>query len=524
MLNIITPEQAAEMIQDNEIIAFNGFGSLSFPEPIALAVGERFQKTGHPRNMTFIHHAGQGVWQDGRMIENMCQPGMVRCVIGSHITPMVRISDMLQRNEIEGYNLPMGVISHLIRAAAGAKPGILTKVGLKTFVDPRYGGCGLNEISKDELAKVVEIDGEEYLFYKAVKPTFTMLRGTTADPKGNITLENEALFLDAFTTAMAVKANKGKVVVQVERLSQLPADPRKVKIPGIIVDAIVVVPDQWMSLITRHNGAYIGEYRVPDDSVIEMVEQIREAGSEAGRKRERNILHNIIARRAAMELSSGDIVNLGIGIPEMVPAAAKELGLPTDFTLTVEAGAIGGVPAPSLDFGAAINPDVIMDMALQLDFYDGGGLDITFLGAMELDAAGNVNVGMSGDRIIGVGGFPNITQATKKIVYCFPFTAGGLKIDIGDSGMKILQEGRHRKFREKIDQISFSGELAMETPDRKVLYVTERCVFALRKEGLELIEIAPGISLEEDILANMDFKPIINENIKKMDPRLFMQT
>ena len=521
MLNVVTLEQAAQMIQDDDIIAFNGFGSLSFPEQLAMAVGERFEKTGHPRNMTFINHGGQGVWQDGRMVENMCQPGMVRRVIGGHITPMVRICDMIQNNEIEGYNFPIGVISHMLRAAAGRKPGILTKVGLKTFIDPRYGGGALNEISHEKLAEIVEIDGEEYIFYKAVKPTFTMLRGTTADPNGNITLENEALFLDAFTTAMAVKANHGRGVVQVERLSSVPADPRKVKIPGILVDAAVVVPDQWMSIITQHNGAYIGEYRVPEDDVMQMVDQIAAMGSQAGRKRERNALHSVIARRAAMELSPGDVVNLGIGVPEMVPAAAREMGLPTDFTLTVEGGAIGGVPAPSFDFGAAINPEVIQDMALQFDFYDGGGLDIAFLGALQVDGQGNVNVSKSDDRVIGVGGFTNITQSARTVVYCFPFTAGGLKAKVEDGEIHILQEGKFKKFIERVPQISFSGEYARETPGKRVLYVTERCVFSLCKEGLELIEIAPGVSLERDILAHMEFKPIIRGEIPLMDSKLF---
>lgn len=520
MLNLISLEQAANLIQDDDVIAFNGFGSMCFPEPIAMAVGERFAKTGHPRNLTYFHHGGQGVWQDGRMIEPMCQPGMVRRVVGGHITPMVRICDMIQKNEIEGYNFPIGVVSHLLRAAAGRKPGILTKVGLKTFIDPRYGGGALNDISKEPLTKVMEIDGEEYLFYKAVKPTFTMLRGTTADCNGNITLENEALFLDAYSAAMAVRANHGRVVVQVERVSDTPADPRKVKIPGILVDAVVVVPDQWMSIITRHNGAYIGEYTVPENEVMEMVEQIKDAGSQAGRKRERNALHNVIARRAAMELSHGDVVNLGIGVPELVPAAAREMGLPSDFTLTVEGGVIGGVPAPSFDFGAAINPEMIQDMALQFDFYDGGGLDIAFLGAMQVDKTGNVNVSKSGGRVIGVGGFTNITQNAKKLVYCFSFTSGGLKADVGKTGIHIVQEGKHKKFVQQIEQVSFSGEYAMEE-GQQVLYVTERCVFSLTPEGLELVEIAPGVSLEEDILAHMDFKPIMKETIPSMDPRIF---
>ncbi len=516
MYKLVTVEEAAALIRDGETIAFNGFGSMGFPEQIALAVGERFTKTGSPRGMTFLAHAGQGVWQKGRMVENMCQPGMVDCLIGGHITPMVNLCEQISDNAIEGYNFPMGIMSHLMRATAGRKPGILTKIGLGTFIDPRFGGGALNERSRRKLVELMEIDGEEYLFYKALKPTCTILRGTTADPEGNITLEKEALYSDAYSTALAVKACGGTVIFQVERLSAVPADPRKVKIPGILVDYIAVVPEQWMSVITPYNPAYIGEWHMPEEQVPAMIEDIKEKGTKAGRKRERNQLHELIARRAAMELADGAIINLGIGIPEMIPQAAKDMGLDMKYTLTVEGGVIGGTPAPSFDFGCAVNPEVIQDMALQFDLYDSGCLDATFVGAMQIDCRGNVNVSKTGDKVIGVGGFTNLTQSAKKVVYCFPFTAGGLQVDVSDRGISVVQEGRFRKFCSHIDQISASGDVAMRA-GQEVLYITERCVFRLVEGGIMLTEIADGISLEDDILANMDFRPMIAESLKTME-------
>lgn len=516
---IITSEAAADLIEDGERVVFNGFGSMGFPEAIAKAVGKRFEKTGSPKAMTLIASAGQGVWQKGHMIEDMCQPGMIQCVIAGHITPMVNICEQIANNEIEGYNLPMGVISHLERAEAGRKPGIITKIGLKTFIDPRYGGGAMNERSKKKLSEVVEIDGQEYLFYKALKPSCAILRGTTADIEGNITLEKEALYADAYSVAMAAKANGGKVIVQVERISGKLANPREVKIPGVIVDAIVVSPEQKMSYITDYNEAYIGKWHVPDEEVVKMVNKIKNMGAEAGRNRERNIVHSIIAKRAALEFPEKGLINLGIGIPEMIPEYVKKMNIQSEYTLTVEGGVIGGTPAPSFDFGCAINPRIIQDMALQFDLYDSGSLDATFLGAMQVDSLGNVNVSKTKDKVIGVGGFVDLTQCAKKVVYCFPFTAGGLKAEIHSGKLQIIKEGKYKKFCKDIDQISASGEFSCDE-GQKVLYITERCVFELGRGRIILTEIAPGISLEKDILEQMEFMPEISEDLKIMDPKI----
>ena len=520
MVSIISCDEAAALVRSGDTVIFNAFGSMGFPEELAAAIGERFSATGEPRGMHIIHNAGLGVWQEGRMIEPMCQKGMIASAMGSHITPMPSICRQISENEIEGYNFPMGVMSHLVRASASRKPGVFCKAGLHTFIDPRYGGGAMNARSGKKLVELMEIDGEEYLFFKRIKPTMALLRATTADPSGNITFEKEATIGDAYSCALASKANGGKVIVQVERVSGTPANARDVQIPGVLVDHIVVVPEQWQTMISKYNPTYSGEFRIPNEQCSDMVDQVKELNIQAGRKRERNALHEVIARRAAMELVDGSIVNLGIGIPEMIPKAAEEMCIDAKITLSVEAGVIGGTPSTGLDFGAGINADMLTDMSKIFDLYDGGMLDMTFLGAMQVDAAGNVNVGMVGSKVIGVGGFTNLTQAAKKVVYCFPFTAGSLQVDIIKDGLYIVQEGRYAKFQNEVDQISASAVYALEQKQR-VLFITERCVFDLVAGGIRLIEIAKGVDLEKDVLANMPFRPLIAPELKQMDAALF---
>lgn len=520
MTKVMSKEEAAKMIKNGDEVVFNGFGSLCFPEELCVAVGKRFLETGEPRDLSYFFGTGQGVWDETRMIEHMSHEGMVKRVISSHFTPMLKINKQVVENKIEAYNLPLGTISHLFRASAGRKPGIITKIGLKTFLDPRCEGGNLNECSKDKLIEVMNIDNEEYLFYKAPKPTVALLRGTTADVNGNITMEKEAVYVDPFTTAMAVKANGGKVIVQVERISGEKANARDVKIPGVIVDAIVVEPGQCQTMIEKYNPTYTGELRIPDEDVTKLLDEVKALNIKGGRKRTRNEVHSIISKRAAMELTNGAVVNLGIGIPEMVPEAAKEIGAPEDIKLTVESGVIGGYPSNGISFGAGVNSEMLQDEAYQFDFYDGGGLDITFVGAMQVDETGNVNVSRVGKSIIGVGGFINLTQGSKKVVFCFPFSGGGLKVDYSDDKFSILQEGKYKKFCKKVEEISASSEFSVEQ-GIEVLYVTERCVFELTKDGLMLIEVAPGLSVEEDIINQLPFKPIISSELKIMDARLF---
>lgn len=517
---LMTAEEAVMLVKSGDTVAINGFGSLLFPEEVAEALGKRFLETGEPKNLSYIAGAGLGESTEGKLIDAISYEGMVRKVVCSHFIKMVGLKTLAKDNKIEAYNLPYGAISHMFRAAAGRKPGVLTKLGLKTFVDPRNTRGALNDISKDTLAELMVIDGEEYLFYKAPKVDVAIIRGTTADINGNITFEKEAVYLDPFTTAMASKANGGKVIIQVERLSGTRANPRDVKIPGAIVDAIVVAPNQWQTMIEQYNPSYTGDLVVPESEIPKMLDEITKL-SVGGGKKERTLLHKIIARRAAMELKDNAVVNLGIGIPELVPAAAKELGISADMNLTIEAGLIGGTPSCGLSFGAVINPEMCQDTAYQFDLYDGGVLDMTFVGAMQVDQKGNVNVSKSGGNIIGVGGFVNLTQSAKKCVFCFPFSGGGNKMEVVDGKMHIIQEGKYQKFCEKVDEISASGEYAVES-GQEVLYVTERCVFGLTPEGLELREIAPGLDVEKDIISLMPFRPLVSKDLKVMDAKLFV--
>ncbi len=520
MFKIVSAAEAAAMVKDEDTIVFNAFGGVGFPEELARAIGERYKAEGSPANMTFIHGGGQGMWNVDHLIDLMSLPGMVKRDIGAHPAPQVQICRAIMNNEIEGYNYSMGVVSQNMRASASGQPGLITKIGLKTFIDPRHGGGALNDISKEEMVKLIEIEGEEYLFYPAFKPDIALLRGTTVDPKGNITMEKEAINVDAFSCAMATRHNGGKVIVQVERQTTVPANPHLVKIPGVLVDAVVINPEQKQTFLEDYNPTYTGEIRIPEDQVPAMIDKVFELNIAAGRKRERGRLHQVIARRAAQELIDGAIVNLGIGIPEMVPHAASDLGLQKKITLSLESGIIGGTPAPGLNFGASVNPDMVHDMAAQFDFYDGGMLDMTFVGAMQIARNGDVNVSKAGKTVIGVGGFTDLTQSAKALIYVFPFSSGGLKVDIKDRKLTILEEGKYPKFVNQLDQLSASAEFSLDI-NQKVLYITERCVFDLTAEGIRLIEIAPGIDLEKDILSKMEYCPLISDKLKVMDEILF---
>lgn len=515
MVQVITKEAAARLIDNGSAVAINGFGPLGQPDAIEVAIKERFELEQEPKNLTLIVAAGQGIYDRKSFIDQISFEGLFTKVIAGHYRSMLTLADMGAEEKIEAYNVPMGVISQMFRAMAGKKPGILTKVGLKTFCDPRREGGRLNSISHDEMVKLYEIEGEEYLFYKAFPIDVALIRGTTADCEGNITMEKEAAFLDALSMAQAAKANGGKVIVQVERLSDSPAKPSDVKIPAILVDAIVVAPDQKQTYFEVYNPYYTGEKRLHAAEIPEFMKTMQERALVGGKKRE--LSHYIITRRAAEEVPMNCVANLGGGLPEMV---GWFIDPAKNCLLTVESGVLGGIPTNGPDFGAAVNPQVMYDQPYQFDFYDGGGLDITFLGALEVDKEGNVNVSRSGNSIVGVGGFINITQNTKKVVYCFPFSVKGLQIAFSDGKLSILREGLITKFIETVQQVSFSGEYANDT-GQEVLYITERCVFKLTEKGLELIEIAPGIDLQTQILDLIPFKISVSDNLIIMDQRYF---
>ena len=453
-----------------------------------------------------MYAAGQGDGKD-RGLNHLGHEKLLKRVIGGHWNLSPKIGALAVANKIEAYNLPQGTISQLYRDIAAHKVGTITHVGLKTFVDPRIDGGKINDVTKEEIVELINIAGQERLLYKAFPLNVCFLRGTYADEKGNITLEKEGVTLDTTSMAQAVKNSGGTVIVQVEKVVKAGTlDPKKVKIPHIYVDVVVAVPaaEHMPEADPDMLAVYNGDLHIPADSLPPLPLGDRK----------------IIARRAAMELQPGSVVNLGIGVPEAVALVANEEGIGDYMTLTVEAGPVGGIPAGGLSFGLSVNGDCILDQAYQFDFYDGGGLDLAYLGLAECDEAGNINVSKLGPRVTGCGGFINITQNAKRLFFCGTFTAKGLKIATGDGTLKIVQEGSARKFLKKVGHVTFSGEYAQEV-NQPVLYITERAVFELRKDGLHLIEIAPGIDLEKDILAHMDFTPKMDTPPKLMDARIF---
>jgi propionate CoA-transferase len=503
---IVSADEAVAIVQDGDTVAIQGFVGIGVPDELILALERRFLKTKHPSGLTLVLSAAPG---DGKElgVNRLAYDGLFKRVIGSHYSLIPRLAEMALACKFEAYNLPLGTICHLFRDIAARRPGNFSKVGLRTFIDPRLEGGKINKITTEDLVELHEIKGEPWLFYKSFPIQVAMIRGTTADPDGNITMEREALTLDVLPLATAARNCRGLVIAQVERIAAADSlNPREVQVPGVLVDCVVVAQPEnhRQTYAVSYNHAYSGRQRVPLDHIPPL------------RLDERKI----IGRRCACEIPVGGVINLGIGMPEALAAVAAEERVLKLVTLTAEPGVVGGMPQGGLSFGAVLNPSAIIQQNQQFDFYDGGGLDMACLGMAQADRHGNVNVSRFGNRLAGSGGFINISQNAKKVLFAGTFTTGGLRINVEEGKLQIIREGTARKFLKHVEQVTFSGDFAVET-GQPAYYITERCVFRRTEAGMELIEVAPGIDLEKDILAQMDFKPIIR-NPKLMDSRIFL--
>lgn len=505
-MKVISKEEAARLVKDGAVIGMSGFVGNNHPETLSSAIEERFLAEGHPRDLTIMFSAGIGDSKT-RGSNHFGNPGMTKRIIGGHFGLAPRLGKLITDKQAQGYNLPQGIVTHLFRAAAGQKPGVLSTVGLGTFVDPREEGGKLNDITTEEIVKVMEIDGREYLFYKAVPLDVAIIRANTADENGNLTMEREAVFAEAISIAGAAKAKGGIVIAEVEHIANKGTlDPKMVKVPGLLVDYVVIGDkDKFNQTWSEYyNPAYCGDVKVPLSAIPALPLDERK----------------VIARRAAMELTPNSRVNLGIGMPEGVAAVAAEEGFGHLMTLTVEAGGFGGVPAGGLSFGATINAEAMIDHSYMFDFYDGGNLDLTCLGIAQVDSEGNLNVSKFGPRVVGCGGFINISQNARKVVFCGTLTAGGLEVKVEDGKLIIVKEGKAKKFIPQVEQITFSGKYARSI-SQPVLYITERAVFRLEENGLVLTEIAPGVDLEKDVLAQVEAEVKVSPDLKLMDARIF---
>jgi propionate CoA-transferase len=497
------------MVPDGACIGTCGFLLTCTAEEILQAIENRFLQTGSPQDLSLMWAAGIGEGGTAKGLNHLSYAGLLKKTVGGHYGLIKKMIPLITENQIEAYNFPQGVISQMFREMAAKKPGVLTHVGLGTFVDPEFGGGKLNEQTTEDIVKKINLDGTDYLFYKSQQIDIALLRGTESDENGNISFRKEALTLEALAVAMAAKNNGGKVFVQVEKkVKNGTIDPKNVVIPGILVDYVVINSDEKQHMQTA--AIQFNEELISNRSILEQPARNFPLDE-----------RKIIARRAALEIEKTDhVLNFGIGLPEGVADILKEENITQYFTASVEPGLIGGVALGGLNFGSALNPEAIIDEPYQFDFYDGGGIDVTFLGMAQCDSEGNLNASKFGSRVSGCGGFIDISQNAKKSIFCGSFTAGGLKTNVNEGKLQIINEGRERKFVQCVEHLTFNGTYE-RLKNKRILIITERAVFELKATGLTLIEIAPGIDLEKDVLAHMNFKPAISETLTEMASIIF---
>lgn len=508
-IKFTTTKEAAAMIPDGAFIGTVGFMLTGAPEELFAEIEKRYLAEAHPKGISLMWASGPGDGGTVRGFNHLCHEGLIKRTVGGHYGLFPKIAPLVNENKIEAYNFPQGVLATMFRDMAAKKPGVLTHVGLETFVDPDYEGGKLNRAAKEDLVEKIEIDGKKYLFYKSQKLDVALLRGTEADEDGNIGISREALRLENLSVAMAAHNAGGMVIVQVERLVRRGTlDPKQVVVPGALVDVVALVSDKKNHMQTSgtdFNIEFISRAGVYDDRVVPSPHEIRK----------------VIGRRAVLQMdASKHILNFGIGVPEKVAELLKEEGVADRFISTVEPGIYGGAAQGGLNFGSTIGPHAVIDHPYQFDFYDGGGVDITFLGMAECNRDGSLNVSKFGPKVPGCGGFIDICQNSKECVFCGTFTAGGLKVKADEGKLEILQEGENKKFLQSIEQITFNGKFE-SLKGKKITLVTERAVFEVRPEGLTLTEIAPGVDLDRDVLGQMEFRPIISPDLKRMDPVIF---
>ncbi|MBB3042886.1 acyl CoA:acetate/3-ketoacid CoA transferase [Nocardioides soli] len=496
---------AIALVRPGDTVAIGGSGGgLVEPDLLLRTLGDAYRENGAPAGLTLVHTTGIGDREGGGM-DHLAQPGLAKRIIAGNWGMAPRMSEMVIENQFEAYNFPQGVMAQLFREIAGGRPGLVTHVGLGTFCDPRLEGGRLNDVTTEELVEVVELGGKEWLFYPAIDIDVCLIRGTTADERGNISLEQEGARLEMLSIAQATRNSGGLVIAQVKQVAEGGSlDPRSVVVPGICVDVVVVHKDQRQLVTHDFNPAFSGAVKAALSHLEPFPLDQRK----------------VVARRALAEIRDGDVVNLGVGIADGVAAVAAEEGWSDHFTLTIEQGLVGGVPARGVIFGVATNPVAVLDQPYQFDFYDGGGLDITFLGFAQIDTAGNVNVSKFNKRVVGTGGFVNISQNASTVVFCGTFNAGGLRAVPGAGTLAIESEGRHRKFVDQVEQVTFSAEQA-RLRGQRVLYVTERAVFELGAAGLVLVETAPGVDVDRDVLEQLPGPIEVAADLREMDAALF---